>query len=330
MSRSQNTYNVNQIKQLIDLNNNKTNFELNFEVKSLNGAPFKALVISEADLNSGNTLDYKDVVEGYINGKIINDKGVYQNYFLLLKADIPTECEVILDIKDIHLNPEIEKFQQQQQFQQQQNQQQQQQRYNNQNNNTQQSIQSRREARLKHSQDLRNSRNGLNMSDQHNTAQVNGLRQNNIAEPIKDSTPKKSSTNWVLIIGICAIIGFGLWYFYNNKKKEPHFQNGFPNQIGNSNIYNPRPNNLQFSGNPQQYIEVPQTQVNNIQNSIPVQIPQPQFQVSQPQFVNSNPIEISPPTSFTQNENLQSVASSNIDGKRNDVLFSKLNNYFGI
>ena len=111
MSRIQNRYNVNQIKQLIDLNKNKTNFELNFEVKSIDDSPFKALVISEANLNSGNPLEYKDVNEGHITGNIINDKGVYQNYFLLLKSDAPTECDVTIDIKDVQLNPEVQKQQ---------------------------------------------------------------------------------------------------------------------------------------------------------------------------------------------------------------------------
>ena len=51
MSRIQNIYNVNQIKQLINLNNNKTNFDLTFEVKSLSNKPIKAVVVSEANLN---------------------------------------------------------------------------------------------------------------------------------------------------------------------------------------------------------------------------------------------------------------------------------------
>ena len=108
MSVITNVYSVNQIKQLIDLNQNKTNFEVTFEVKSLDGTPFKAVVLSEGDLNSGNAIAYKDVENGYISGHIVNDKGVYQNYFLLLKADNPVECEVTLNIKDIPINPEVE------------------------------------------------------------------------------------------------------------------------------------------------------------------------------------------------------------------------------
>ena len=45
MSVTTKTYKVNNYKQLIELNGNKTNFDLSFEVKSENGEPFKALVI---------------------------------------------------------------------------------------------------------------------------------------------------------------------------------------------------------------------------------------------------------------------------------------------
>jgi hypothetical protein len=108
MSEITRTYTVNKFKQLIELNDNKTNFDISFEVKSKDGSPFKALVISEADLNSGNPLEYQDVHEGNISGNIVNDKGVFQTYFLLLKAENEIECDVTISVKEIPLNQQLQ------------------------------------------------------------------------------------------------------------------------------------------------------------------------------------------------------------------------------
>jgi hypothetical protein len=96
---------------LIDLNGDKTNFDLNFHVASKDKIPFEALVVSQENLDSGDELKYKHVSEGLISGNIIADKGVYQNYFLLLKSEEPLECEINVQIKDVPLNPEIQKLQ---------------------------------------------------------------------------------------------------------------------------------------------------------------------------------------------------------------------------
>jgi hypothetical protein len=108
MSENTRTYKVNKFKQLIELNDNKTNFDVSFDVKSKDGSPFKALVISEADLNSGNPLDYQEVHDGNISGNIVNDKGVFQTYFLLLKAENEIECDVTIYVKEIPLNQQLQ------------------------------------------------------------------------------------------------------------------------------------------------------------------------------------------------------------------------------
>ena len=92
---------VNKIKNLIDLNGDKVNFDLTFKVSSKDNTPFEAIVVSQATLDSGSKLDYKKVDNGFISGNIVADKGVYQNYFLLLKSEIPTECSVELDVTEI-------------------------------------------------------------------------------------------------------------------------------------------------------------------------------------------------------------------------------------
>ena len=127
------TLKLNNIKQLIDLNGDKTNFELRFQVNALNGEEFQALVVTQETLDQNIPLDYQ-IANGTISGHIVADKNIYQNYCLLLKCDSgEVDVEVITDIKDIpgvevpvQEQPQVfnQQQQQQQMFLQQQQQQQ--------------------------------------------------------------------------------------------------------------------------------------------------------------------------------------------------------------
>jgi len=96
---SKKTYKVNKIRQLIDLNGDKINFKLTFNVVS--PKPFYALVVNQETLDSGSELDYKHVKNGSITGEIVSDKNKYENYYLILKSDDPCDCDVKIDIQDI-------------------------------------------------------------------------------------------------------------------------------------------------------------------------------------------------------------------------------------
>ena len=74
-------YKLNNIKQLIDLNKDKKNFELDFQVESSDGKHFDALVVTQEMLDSETPLEYQKA-EGFISGKIVADKDIYQNYLL--------------------------------------------------------------------------------------------------------------------------------------------------------------------------------------------------------------------------------------------------------
>jgi hypothetical protein len=108
MTKTKQTYKLGKIKQLVDLNQNITNFDLNFTVVSKDGSEFYTVVVDQTMLDNEPNPEYKKV-NGRISGNIVADKGVYQNYFLLLKADKPCECDVITEIKEIPKNPEWEK-----------------------------------------------------------------------------------------------------------------------------------------------------------------------------------------------------------------------------
>jgi hypothetical protein len=94
-------YQLSKMKQLIDLNGEKVNFNLNFEARSKDKKPFQAIVINQKALDSDEKIEYKEVEDGEITGNIISDKNVYQSYFLILKAKEPCECEVTIDIEEI-------------------------------------------------------------------------------------------------------------------------------------------------------------------------------------------------------------------------------------
>ena len=105
----QKTYNVSKQKQLIDLNGNLVNFELEFIAHSKNGEPFEILVVDQAILDSQNTIPYKQAVDGKISGNIVADKNIYQNYFLIIRAENDCEVNVTINKKEL---PMVEQPQQ--------------------------------------------------------------------------------------------------------------------------------------------------------------------------------------------------------------------------
>jgi hypothetical protein len=106
-------YNLNSIKQLIDLNGDRINFELQFKIDSTDGSPFDVLIVTQEMLDSGKELIYQKA-EGTIGGNIVADQGVYQNYLLLLKSDEPTEVTVYTQIRDLPVSQQPQQPQPQQ------------------------------------------------------------------------------------------------------------------------------------------------------------------------------------------------------------------------
>lgn len=107
MSVTKKTYSVGKIKQLIDLNGESTNFDAQFRIVSKNNEPFDILVVDQTTLDNNPNLEYKKADKGEISGKILHDKNVFQNYFIILKADQPCECEVEIIKKELPKTPVI-------------------------------------------------------------------------------------------------------------------------------------------------------------------------------------------------------------------------------
>ena len=87
------TLSLTSRQQLIDLNEETTNFDLTFKAKSLDNSHFDVLVVDQTTLDNNPNLEYKRA-KGEISGNIISDKNVYQNYFLCLKSEKPCDVEI--------------------------------------------------------------------------------------------------------------------------------------------------------------------------------------------------------------------------------------------
>ena len=98
------TVNATSRQQLVDLNGETTNFDLTFTAKSTTGSEFDVLVVDQTTLDSNPTLDFKRTNGGTISGNIVSDKDTYQNYFLCIKSDNPTEVNITINKREIPPN----------------------------------------------------------------------------------------------------------------------------------------------------------------------------------------------------------------------------------
>lgn len=101
MATNRQTHQIGKIKKLIDLNGDTTNFDITFQVVSRNKEPFDLLVVDQTTLDNSQNLEYKKVEKGMISGNIVQDKNVYQNYFLILRAENPCECDIEITKKEL-------------------------------------------------------------------------------------------------------------------------------------------------------------------------------------------------------------------------------------
>jgi hypothetical protein len=91
-------YKLGKIKQLIDLNEESVNFDLDFKVTCEESTNYSLLVVDQDTLDNSEELKYEDA-DGVVSGNFSVDNNVYQNYFLILKSDVP--CEVLVEITKI-------------------------------------------------------------------------------------------------------------------------------------------------------------------------------------------------------------------------------------
>ena len=99
------TYSVSNIKQLIDLNGDSTNFECNFKITSQNKEPFDMVVMDQTTLDATPTLEYQHA-DGEISGILAQNENKYRNFFIVLRSEKPCICEVEIDKKVLPIRVE--------------------------------------------------------------------------------------------------------------------------------------------------------------------------------------------------------------------------------
>ena len=100
MSETPKQYRLGNVKQLIDLNGNSTNFECEFEVMSHDGSVFQVVVADQDTIDSTAQLPYEDA-NGSIAGRITKNDNVLKSHYLVLKADTPCEATVTIKKKEL-------------------------------------------------------------------------------------------------------------------------------------------------------------------------------------------------------------------------------------
>jgi hypothetical protein len=87
-------YNVDQRRQLIDLNQDTVNFDLTFKVVSTDKVQFQGVVVDQMTLDTNPNLEFMPSKDGKFGGTIHQNENVFKNFFLVLKAEKPCQCEV--------------------------------------------------------------------------------------------------------------------------------------------------------------------------------------------------------------------------------------------
>ena len=99
MKTTKQNYTIDKIKTLIDLNNDVTNFNLQFKVTS--DGLFQIAIVDHTTMNTTETLPYESVTSGEISGELKWDRNTYQPYYMVLKADKPTEVTVEITLEPL-------------------------------------------------------------------------------------------------------------------------------------------------------------------------------------------------------------------------------------
>ena len=95
------TYSIDKTNKLIDLNGDKTNFKCSFQCKSENGEDFDVAVTDQNTLDN-ETLNYQKTLNGSLSKTFTSNNNIYQNHFLVLKSEYPTNVIVTIDLQEVH------------------------------------------------------------------------------------------------------------------------------------------------------------------------------------------------------------------------------------
>ena len=93
--------------QFIDLNKEKVNFELKFNIEAENGGDFHVIIMTQAEVDNYDNLEDIDMrlAPGKISGSISSKENKYDNYVLILKSENNMFVNVTIDLEDVEPTP---------------------------------------------------------------------------------------------------------------------------------------------------------------------------------------------------------------------------------
>ena len=94
-------YDITPRQQLIDINSTVINFEAKISAVSIEELPFDAIVVTQKELQASPKLDFKRVEHGIFGVEISQNKNMYENFFLVLRADTPTKVDVTIELNPL-------------------------------------------------------------------------------------------------------------------------------------------------------------------------------------------------------------------------------------
>tara|TARA_X000000950_G_scaffold284239_1_gene386919 strand:- start:8468 stop:9211 length:744 start_codon:yes stop_codon:yes gene_type:complete len=105
MVRNVQTLELTKRHQLIDLNKDKVNFELKFNIVAENEQIFHVIIMTQAEVDNYDNLSDIDmrVAPGKISGTISSKENKYDNYVLILRSDAenPVKVDIVIDLEEV-------------------------------------------------------------------------------------------------------------------------------------------------------------------------------------------------------------------------------------
>ena len=95
------------IKQLIDVNDSLKNFIADFTIECEN--EFDIVIVNQTILDDEDSIEYKHITTGTMSGRIVQDKNIFEHFFILIKSDIPSKAKIYINIEELNIPKDIPK-----------------------------------------------------------------------------------------------------------------------------------------------------------------------------------------------------------------------------
>ena len=95
------------IKQLIDVNDSLKNFIADFTIECEN--EFDIVIVNQTILDDEDSIEYKHITTGTMSGRIVQDKNIFEHFFILIKSDIPSKAKIYINIEELNIPKDVPK-----------------------------------------------------------------------------------------------------------------------------------------------------------------------------------------------------------------------------